>query len=55
MEKIHSYATTQELKSKRFTLNTKNIKQEVGIELRFTLEINIQNQHFSEEYKQFFS
>ena len=38
-----------------FTLNNKNIKREVGIELTFTLQIKFQNQHFSEKYQQFFS
>ena len=46
---------TQELKSKTFNLNNKNIKQEVSIELTFTLEIKIENQHFSEECQQLFS
>ena len=49
------YATTKELGSKTFTLNNKNIEKEVDIELTFTLEIKVQNQHFSEEYQQFFS
>ena len=48
-------STTQELKSKTFNLNNKNLKQEIGIELTFTLETGIQNQHFSQEMHQFFS
>ena len=31
------------------------MKQEVGKGLTFTLEIKIQNKHFSEEYHRFFS
>ena len=31
------------------------IKQENGIELTFTLELNMQKKHFSEEDQQFFS
>ena len=46
---------TPELKSKTFTLNNQNIKQEVTTELTLTLEIKIQNKHFSEEYLRFFS
>ena len=53
--KIRTYATTQELKSKTFNLNNKNIKQEIGIELAFTLETRIENQHFSQEIQQFLS
>ena len=49
------YATTSELKTKTFTLNKKNIKQEVDIELTETLEIRFQNQHFSEECHRFFT
>ena len=30
------------------------MKQEVGKELTFTLEIKIQHQHFSEEYNRFY-
>ena len=41
--KIHTYATSEELNGKTFTLNNKNIKQEIGIELTFTLETRIQN------------
>ena len=47
--KNHFTSTTQA------TLNNKNIKQENGIELTFTLEARIQNQHFSQEIHQFFS
>ena len=49
------YATTYELKSKTFTLCNENITPEIGIELTFTLEFKIQNEHFSEEYHRFFS
>ena len=54
MEK-YTDVTRSELKSKLFALNDKKIKQELTIELTFTLEIKIQNKHFSEEYHQFFS
>ena len=49
------YATTYELKSKTFTLCNENITPEIGIELTFTLEFKIQNEHFSEEYHRFFN
>ena len=38
-----------------FTLNNKNVKQDVGIELTFSLEIKIQNQHFPEEITDFWA
>ena len=41
------------LKSKMFTLNNKNIKQESVMELTFTLETRIQNQPFSQKYTNF--
>ena len=43
------------LKSMTFTLNKEIINQENGIELNFTLEINMKKKHFSEEDHQFFS
>ena len=52
--KINTYATSQELKSKTFTLNNNNIKQEDDVELTFTVETRIQNQHFSQVIQQFF-
>ena len=51
---MHTYATTQELKSKIFKLSNKNPKQEVGIEPTFTLGFKMQNLHCSEEYHHFF-
>ena len=51
---MRTYATTQEMKSKTFTLINKNPKQEAGIELTFTFEFKIQNLHCSEEYHHFF-
>ena len=42
-------------KSMTFTLNKEIINQENGIELNFTLEINMKKKHFSEEDHQFFS
>ena len=53
--KINAYTTSLELKSKTFILNNKNVKQENGIELIFTLKTRIQNQHFSKEMPRFFS
>ena len=47
---MHTYAMTEELKSKTFTLNNKNPEQEGGIELTFTMEFKIQNLHFSENF-----
>ena len=41
--------------SKELTLHNKNIKQEVDIELTFTLEIKIQKEHFLAKYQQFFN
>ena len=51
----NTYAMIQEPKSKTFTLSNKIIKQATGIELTFTLETRIQNQHFSKEIHQFLS
>ena len=40
----------KQLKSKKFTTNKEIIKQENGIELTFTLKINIKIKHFSQEF-----
>ena len=42
-------------KSMTFTLNKEIINQENGIELNFTLEINMKKKHFSGEDHRFFS
>ena len=42
-------------KSMTFPLNKEIINQENGIELNFTLEINMKEKHFSEEDHRFFS
>ena len=45
---VHTYATTQELKKKEFTLNSKNMKQEIGLQLTFHLDIEIEKVHFQQ-------
>ena len=37
---VHGYATTNELKKKAFTIYSKNINQEIGIQVTFIFKIN---------------
>ena len=51
----NTYVCQQLRTEKQEIINKEIIKQESGIELTFTLEINIQKKHFSEKDQQFFS
>ena len=39
---VHTHAKTYELKKKKFTLNSQNIKQVIGIQGTFILETKLQ-------------
>ena len=43
---IYTFATTKELKKKAFALNIQNVKQVIGIQVTFMLEIKSQKYTF---------
>ena len=43
---MHAFATTWELKTKTFTANSEAIKEVIGIQVTFTLEISIKKNNF---------
>lgn len=53
---VHTYATTEQLKKKKFIKNSQNQKkQNNGILLIFIFEIKFKKEHFPAKYDQFFS
>ena len=43
---MHTYATTKELEKKAFTVKCQNVKQAIGIQLTFVLEIELEKYVF---------
>ena len=43
---LYTFATTKELKKKAFALNIQNVKQVIGIQVTFMLEIKSQKYTF---------
>ena len=52
---VHAYVTTEELKRKEFTLKSENMKEAIGIQVTFTLEIKLQKNIFQQKTDPFFS
>ena len=52
-ESMHTYQTTEELKTKEFTINCQNINQEIGIHVTFIFEIKLQKYVFCENMTKF--
>ena len=46
---MHTYATTKELKKMTFRMNSRNIKQAIGIQMTFISEKKLQKEHFLAE------
>ena len=50
---MHTYATTKEMKKKAFIVKCQNIKQPIGIQLTFMLEIKIEKYIFRQNMTMF--
>ena len=46
---VHTYATSEEIKMMAFRVNSRNIKQGIGIEVTFIMETKLQKEHFLPE------
>ena len=52
---MNIYATTKELKNKRFRINSQNIQQATGIQVTYISKIKIQKEAFLAKYDCFFA
>ena len=51
---VHIYAKAKELEKKAFTINSRNMNQEIGIRVTFTLEINLSKYIFYQKLTIFY-